>query len=517
MTDNSTLTLINSSEFYLDNEEVFFRSIPANIKVGNLTIDALRLLVYYLAKAGPYELATESGYFTGTLEQWLETLKNKLTFAATVEDYSELVSLTGLKTGDLAYVRSLGLTYTFNGESFPAQNLGIRLQGLSAYELAVEDGFVGTIPEWLEYIRGKSAYELAVVSGYEGTLQQWLDSLHGKSAYRIALDNGYIGTTEEWLASLKGASAYTIAVANGFNGTVTEWLASLKGVQGFSAYDIYTQEVPEGEAVLSLEDWLISLKGIDGVNGTNGLDAKSNYDLYVDLEKAKILTQDAWATLQSTEVGLDAYNEYVATVVDPDVPLSQEEWSETLKGEAGTVAYTSYYNAQLALILTEEAWLATLVGAKGADAKSNYQLYVDVEMGKILSLDAWADEQGTLENNTLYDDYVATVIEPDVPLTQVEWAETLKTSTEGETLHIAYTEAAIASILTQEAWLLTLIGPQGIQGVVDAATVGALVLGDTSGQTAVPVTDTDTLLAIIGKLQAQITDLQSRVTALETP
>lgn len=30
------------------------------------------------------------------------------------------------------------------------------------------------------------------------------DGIDGKSAYQIALDNGYVGTEQEWLASLKG-------------------------------------------------------------------------------------------------------------------------------------------------------------------------------------------------------------------------------------------------------------------------------------------------------------------------
>ena len=57
---------------------------------------------------------------------------------------------------------------------------------------------------------GKSAYELAVEKGYRGTLEAWLASLNGsngndgKSAYELAVENGYRGTEEEWLESLKG-------------------------------------------------------------------------------------------------------------------------------------------------------------------------------------------------------------------------------------------------------------------------------------------------------------------------
>ena len=59
---------------------------------------------------------------------------------------------------------------------------------------------------------GKSAYELAVEKGYRGTLDEWLASLNGsngddgKSAYELAVENCYQGTEEEWLASLKGSA-----------------------------------------------------------------------------------------------------------------------------------------------------------------------------------------------------------------------------------------------------------------------------------------------------------------------
>ena len=65
-------------------------------------------------------------------------------------------------------------------------------------------------------VDGKSAYELAVINGYEGTVEEWLaslvgevgtsgkDGLNGKSAYELAVINGYEGTEEEWIASLVG-------------------------------------------------------------------------------------------------------------------------------------------------------------------------------------------------------------------------------------------------------------------------------------------------------------------------
>lgn len=60
----------------------------------------------------------------------------------------------------------------------------------------------------------------------------------GDSAYQVAVDNGFVGSESAWLASLagedgdEGPSAYAVAVSNGFVGTESEWVASLKGEPG---------------------------------------------------------------------------------------------------------------------------------------------------------------------------------------------------------------------------------------------------------------------------------------------
>ena len=59
---------------------------------------------------------------------------------------------------------------------------------------------------------------------------QLIKDVTPNSAYRIAVEHGFVGTVEDWLASLKGEtgkSAYEIAVDHGFTGTEDEWLASI--------------------------------------------------------------------------------------------------------------------------------------------------------------------------------------------------------------------------------------------------------------------------------------------------
>ena len=105
----------------------------------------------------------------------------------------------------------------------------------------------------------------------------------GKSAYEIAVDNGYEGTVQEWLASLLGAtgadgkSAYDIAVENGFTGTQTEWLASLIGATGAQG-----DKGDKGDTGAQGEKGDKGDRGDAGAAGSNGQDGVGVTGAYVD-------------------------------------------------------------------------------------------------------------------------------------------------------------------------------------------------------------------------------------------
>ncbi len=73
---------------------------------------------------------------------------------------------------------------------------------------------------------------------YTNTQVQIVLNESGKNAYELAVDNGFVGSEIEWLASLvgqageDGMSAYEIAVNHGFIGDEAAWLLSLKGADG---------------------------------------------------------------------------------------------------------------------------------------------------------------------------------------------------------------------------------------------------------------------------------------------
>ena len=90
--------------------------------------------------------------------------------------------------------------------------------GLSAYEVAVSAGFTGSEPEWLESLKGEPGEPgvgIANVTAVDGTATIMLtdDTTRtidlppgedGLSAYEVAVENGFAGSESEWMESLKG-------------------------------------------------------------------------------------------------------------------------------------------------------------------------------------------------------------------------------------------------------------------------------------------------------------------------
>lgn len=98
------------------------------------------------------------------------------------------------------YVRWFAHTYAPAGNS-----TGATTYYITAYGLAVQQGFSGSLDEWLTSLKGEPGDPGTVA--FEELTQEQLAMLHGRnglSAYEIAIRQGFVGTTEDWLESLKG-------------------------------------------------------------------------------------------------------------------------------------------------------------------------------------------------------------------------------------------------------------------------------------------------------------------------
>lgn len=130
--------------------------------------------------------------------------------------------------------------------------------------------YVETIPAGKDGENGLSAYEMAVQQGFNGNETEWLESLKGSKG-----DTGDQGDPgESGKDGAEGRSAYDLAVEEGFNGSLAEWLMSLKGEKGdagdfgnheiLAAEDAIRSNTEAGKLVDALVIKDIYEKGVNG-------------------------------------------------------------------------------------------------------------------------------------------------------------------------------------------------------------------------------------------------------------
>lgn len=130
-----------------------------------------------------------------------------------------------------------------------------------------------------------------------GQGQQGPPGIDGASAYEVAVRNGFVGDEEAWLVSLKGAtgaigpqgptgetgatglSAYEIAKQNGYSGTEAQWLASLKGAKGDQGErGIQGEKGDTGATGPQGEQGVQGIQGPAGPQGPSGKVGTFEYD-----------------------------------------------------------------------------------------------------------------------------------------------------------------------------------------------------------------------------------------------
>lgn len=99
------------------------------------------------------------------------------------------------------YVRWFAHTYSPAGNSTGAVTYYI-----TAYGLAVQQGYSGSLDDWLASLKGEKGDPGDVA--FETLTEEQIEMLRGPeglSAYQVAVRRGFIGTADDWLESLVGA------------------------------------------------------------------------------------------------------------------------------------------------------------------------------------------------------------------------------------------------------------------------------------------------------------------------
>lgn len=145
--------------------------------------------------------------------------------------------------------------------------------GKSAFEIAVEHGFVGTETEWLESLKGVDGKD--GVNGKDGCDgRNGVDGLPGKDGKNGA--DGLPG--RDGIDGIDGKSAYIIAVEHGFSGTENEWLQSLKGADGKDGITPDMSDYATKADIADLQEQIRQISGISYISVfESGSDALQKY------------------------------------------------------------------------------------------------------------------------------------------------------------------------------------------------------------------------------------------------
>lgn len=108
--------------------------------------------------------------------------------------------------------------------------LGAR--GYSAYEVAVQNGFVGTEEEWLASLKGDKGDTGNVFDNLTPEQKAEIKGDAGKSAYDIAVEHGFIGTEQDWVNAYLSPDGYVRNADVVDNLTSTETQKPLSANQG---------------------------------------------------------------------------------------------------------------------------------------------------------------------------------------------------------------------------------------------------------------------------------------------
>lgn len=209
--------------------------------------------------------------------------KTPYPFKVYVDEYQELSQFMEIFIPNVVLKRNGRVLIEFalkQDDKLITINKNITLEVVSTLNGSFADAYLGdttqkTISEQIDEITnlldGAEENLDIVITEY---IDQNSDKLKGKSAYQIALDEGFVGTEEEWLESLKGANGQN--GVDGQNGTDGVGIESIEFKESLSNGDVYTITLTNKKTY----DFTApkGSKGDRGEQGEKGTDGKSAFN-----------------------------------------------------------------------------------------------------------------------------------------------------------------------------------------------------------------------------------------------
>lgn len=287
----------------------------------------------------------------------------------------------------------------------------------------------------------------AGTNGTNGT-----DGVNGMSAYQIAVSNGFIGTEQQWLVSLKGATGNTGASgANGWTpsirtevrGTdelvlrIVDWTggSGVKPATGYLSTSGIVANISNATNIKGSQG-LQGIQGEQGIQGVAGQDAAQATSITIQDDHSVIVTYNNSATLQSNTppriLGWGSYKDGQYTDASPfniaaNTTVIIPNNSGTIISNGMPINVTTFYDGttQKCLMTDVNGFYAVRVRFKVA--ASNSADRIQIVFSKNTTENPYIEDRTLRGDNLIQDMSFSTVVYGDTPLSSNGMTISLKT------------------------------------------------------------------------------------------
>ena len=329
--------------------------------------------------------------------------------------------------------------------------------------LIVDDGEArllrrSTFQAWmLDNVQGEKgdtgAQGLQGVAGANG--KDGINGTNGLSAYQVAVSNGFIGTEQQWIVSLKGATGATGASgANGWTpfirtevrGTdelvlrIIDWIggSGTKPTLGYLSSTGLVTNISNATNIRGIQGLQgdTGAQGLPGVAGEDGQDAAQATSIVIQDDHSVIVTYNNSTTLQSNIpprlLGWGSYKDGQYTDASPftisantTVIIPNNSGSIISNGMPTNV--TTFYDSTTQKCLMTDINGLYAVRVKFKVAASNSADHIQIVFSKNTTENPYIEDRTLRGDNLIQDMNFNTVVYGDTPLSSNGMTISLKT------------------------------------------------------------------------------------------
>lgn len=326
--------------------------------------------------------------------------------------------------------------------------------------LIVDDGKArllrrSTFQAWmLDNVQGEKgdtgSQGLQGVAGADG--KNGINGANGLSAYQIAVSNGFIGTEQQWIVSLKGATGAT--GANGNNGwtpslrtevrgadeivlQIIDWTggSGTKPAVGYLSSTGLVTNINNATNIRGIQG-LQGVQGEQGIQGEDGQDAAQATDIVIQDDHSVVVTYNNSTTLQSNVppriLGWGSYKDGQYTDASPftisaNTTVIIPNNSGTIISNGMPINVATFYDSTTQKCLMTDVNGLYAVRVKFKVSPSNSADRIQIVFSKNTTENPYVEDRTLRGDSLIQDMNFNTIVYGDTPLSSNGMTISLKT------------------------------------------------------------------------------------------